>query len=169
MELRTRLKKTILLFIIGMLIVTGLFSQKPAGVIPSFSFIKLNKSAFSDKQVAAGKMVFFIFFDSDCEHCQRTMQYFSNHYKEIGKTEIYLVTLDDKGKIFPFLTRYAPNFKDKKNITLLRDINNQFEKIFGPRKYPSVFLYGKDRKLLLYEDNEDTMFRFLKLMKNAEV
>lgn len=169
MEVRTQLKKAFATFTMGMLMATGLFSQKPAEVIPSFSFVKLNKSTFTDKQVSAGKMVFFIFFDSDCEHCQRAMQYFNTHYKELEKTEIYLVTLDDKEKIFPFLAQYAPNLKDKKNITLLRDTNNQFVKIFGPGKYPSVFLYGKDRKLVLYEDNEDTMFRFLKYVKDAKL
>ena len=41
----------------------GSFAQKPAQTIPDFTFYKLDKTPFTNKNVAKGKDVIFIFFD----------------------------------------------------------------------------------------------------------
>ena len=63
--------------------------------------------------------------------------------------------------------KYGVKLKDKKNVTLLQDKQFQFISKFQPKKYPSMFLYSPDKKLIDYEDNDESVFRFLKLIKEG--
>jgi len=135
-------------------------AQGPAETIPEFNFFKLNKTSFTNKNLESGQMLFFVFFDSDCDHCQHGMQYISQHYQEFKKTAIYLITLDTQEKIARFMSKYGSNLKDKKNVTILQDPQYEFMRKFRPRKYPAIFLYSAKKELILYDDNEQNLFRF---------
>jgi len=86
----------------------------------------------------------------------------NQHYEEYKKAAIYLISLDNKEKINQFINKYGPNLNGKKNVILLQDLKNEFITKFKPRKYPSMFLYSVEKKLIDYEDNEEGMFRFSK-------
>ena len=156
--------KTVVFFL---LISSNISAQAPARTVPDFNFFRLNKSSFTNRDLAAGKMLFFVFFDTDCDHCQHAMQYLSEHYQEFKKAAIYLITLDGQEKIAQFMSKYGNNLKDKKDVTILQDPKYEFMRKFRPRKYPSVFLYSSKKELILYDDNEQNMFRFLQQIKTA--
>lgn len=135
-------------------------AQVPAAKVPEFNFFKLNKSSFTNKDLEAGKMLFFIFFDADCDHCQHAIQYIDQHNQEFNKTAVYLITLDSQEKIAAFMGKYAKNLKNKKNVTILQDPKYDFMLKFKPRKYPSIFLYSAKKELIMYDDNEQNLSRF---------
>jgi len=135
-------------------------AQVPATKVPEFSFLKLNKSSFTNKDLEAGKMLFFIFFDADCDHCQHAIQYIDQHNQEFKKTAVYLITLDSQEKIAAFMGKYGKNLKDKENVTILQDPKYDFMLKFKPRKYPSIFLYSAKKELIMYDDNEQNLSRF---------
>ena len=140
-------------------------AQVPAQTIPEFNFYRLDKTPFTNKDLAKEKKLFFIFFDSDCEHCQRAVSQINRQYASIKKTALYLITLDPQQKINIFMGKYGDGLKDKKNVTLLQDKQYQFITKFQPKKYPSMFLYSPDKKLLAYEDNDESVFRILNMVK----
>lgn len=150
------------MLIIFSLTISTASAQPPALTIPDFNFFRLDKSVFTNKNLEPDKMLFFLFFDSDCEHCRHAMMNLNQHYQEYKKAVIYLISLDDKEKINQFINKYGPNLNGKKNVTLLQDLKNEFIDKFKPRKYPSMFLYSAEKKLIDYEDNEESMFRFSK-------
>ena len=156
------MKNTLKTLILLLFISVQISAQTPALTIPGFNFCRPDKSSFSNKNLEPGKMSFFFFFDSDCDHCQHAMMNLNQHYNDYKKTAIYLISLDDQQKINRFVNSYAPKLKGKENVTLLMDTKNEFIKKFQPRKYPSMFLYSPDKKLIDYEDNEESMFRFSK-------
>ena len=137
-------------------------AQAPAETIPDFDFLRLNKSSFTNRDLEPGKMMFFIFFDSECEHCQRTIQYVNQHYPDFKKASVYLITLDKAENINRFMSKYGNKLMGKKNVTLLQDFKNEFIAKFGPRKYPSIFLYSAKKKLMLYDDDEKSLPLFSK-------
>jgi thiol-disulfide isomerase/thioredoxin len=143
-------------------------AQTPAATIPDFKFFKSDKSSFTQQQLEKGKMIFFVFFDTECEHCQHAIGYINQHFKEFSKAAVYLITLDAPEKVTPFMARYGNGLMNKKNVILLRDINNEFLPKFRPRKYPSLFLYSAQKKLLLYDDEEENLPLFTKQI-NAPV
>ncbi len=110
-------------------------------------------------------MKLFVFFDSDCDHCRHAISEINKYFKEFNKTGIYLVTLDDSYKINQFMIKYGPNLIGNSNVIMLQDLKNEFIQKFGPRKYPSIFLYSQNNRLLRYDDNEQNIQLFLQEVK----
>ena len=140
-------------------------AQTPAATIPDFTFYKFDKTVFTNKDLATGKKIFFVFFDTECDHCQHGIQYLNQHQKELDKVAVYLLTMDNQVKVNAFLGKYGNNLINKKNIQLLQDTKNQFILKFSPRKYPSLFLYSPQKKLILYDDDEKNLYQFLEKIK----
>ena len=137
-------------------------APSPAQTVPAFEFSRFDKTSFTNKNLAADKPLFFLFFDCTCDHCQHAMTYLNANFKDYKKAAIYLISLDNQQMINDFMHKYAPAVLNQKNVTMLQDTKNEFIVRFKPRKYPSMFLYSVDKKLLDYEDNPESMFRFSK-------
>jgi len=137
-------------------------AQTPFKTIPGFVFYRLDKSPFTNKNIQSGKKAFFVFFDSDCDHCQHAVHDINLHYREFNKAEIYLVTLDNIAKINGFLNKYGPGLINKRNVTILQDLKNEFIVDFNPRKYPSMLLFSAKGNLLIYQDDPENMFQIFK-------
>jgi peroxiredoxin len=153
--------------VLALLITINVSAQVPAQTIPEFTFKKINKTTFSNRNLESDKLLFFVFFDTECDHCQRSIQYIGQHYQEFKKTAIYLITLDNTEKIKPFMNKYGSNLQGKKNVAILLDTRNEFIQKFGARKYPSLFLYSAKKELILYEDNEQNLFRFIQKINTS--
>lgn len=143
-------------------------AQKPAQSIPDFTFYKLDNTPFTNKNLPDGKQLFFVFFDVTCDHCHHTIKTLSTHLNEFEGISIYLITLNKKEYLNGFFNEYGKNLLTKKNVIILQDLKNQFIKQFGPRKYPSIFLYSSSKKLILYSDEDQYLEKFLKLVNGTE-
>lgn len=161
------MKRLITFIVLIFFITQKIIAQIPAQTIPQFDFIKLDNSLFTNQNLA-DKLLFFMFFDPGCEHCQHAMMNLNKNYDHYKNTAMYLICLDDKDKITAFIKQYAPVLLTKKNVMLLRDYKNEFIARFTPTRYPSMFLYDKNKTLLDYEDNEESMFRFVTIMKKIQ-
>lgn len=147
--------------ILSFLVSSGAFAQRPAATVPDFDFYKLDDQPFTKKDLAASKILLFIFFDVTCDHCHRAIQQFNNRHTELKNTAVYLISLDTKPAITNFLNTNAKNLTTMKNVVVLQDLKNEFITRFQPRKYPSVFLYSPQKKLILYDDDEKNVPVFL--------
>ena len=142
-------------------------AQKPSETIPNFIFYKFDNTPFSNKNLAAGKEKLFVFFDVTCDHCRQTIESLSSRISECRRIDVYLITLDDKAAVSNFLTQYGKNLANKRNVVVLKDNKDQFITLFGPRKYPSVFLYSSRKKLLLYDDQDLKLEKFFKIINTS--
>lgn len=140
------------------------YAQTPAQTIPAFTFYKLDKTPFTNNNLTADKDILFVFFDVTCDHCQNTICTLSKRINECQKISIYLISLEDKTAITNFLNQYGKNLINRKNVTVLQDSKNQFITQFSPRKYPSVFLYSAQKKLRLYNDEDQHLEKFFKII-----
>jgi hypothetical protein len=52
-------------------------------------------------------------------------------------------------------------------VVVLRDSVGEFIGKFKPMKFPAMMLFSRDGRLVDYEDNENTVFRLVKLMPAA--
>jgi peroxiredoxin len=137
-----------------------------SGNIPAFKFSRGNQSeVFTDKNIPANKKSLFVFFDITCPHCQEAITLFNGQNKELENSSVYLITMDDKTSALSFLSKYAEDLYRKKNVTVLFDTDNEFIKNFKPVKYPSMFLYSKTKKLMIYSDEVSDVSKILELIK----
>ncbi len=134
-----------------------ILSKPPAQVIPEFKFFRLNNMPFTNQDLPGAKLIFFMFVDPDCDHCQHAIEAIGEHYTPFQKTAFYIVSLFDQNKINHFMDTYGSKLKGKKNITVLQDKLQQFILKFNPRKYPSMFLFSSKRKLIDYEDTPESV------------
>jgi len=158
--------KKAFIFISLLAVSVDMAAQNQAQTIPEFKFFKLDKTAFTNKNLDVNKLLFFVFFDITCDHCRHAIEKINQHISEFNKTSIYLVTLDNQDGIKNFMSHYGQNLPGKKNVTILQDLQNEFINKFRPVKYPSMFLYSKSNKLIRYDDNPDNMDKFLKEIKS---
>lgn len=152
-------------FILSFFVSSGVFAQRPAATVPDFDFYKLDNRTFTKKDLDPSKNLLFIFFDVTCEHCHKAIQQFNNRHIELEKTAVYLISLDTKPTIINFLNSNAKNLTEMKNVMILQDLKNEFITRFQPRKYPSIFLYSPQKKLIMYDDEEKNVPKFLEKLK----
>jgi peroxiredoxin len=141
------------------------WTQGPGKVIPAFQFATLDGAVFNQTNLASGKMSLFVFVDTDCDHCQHAMQYINQHHKEFKKVAIYLVSMANPARINQFMNSFGKNLINQKHVVLLQDTRYDFISKFKPQKYPGMFLYSADKKLLLYGDDEKKINMFSKKIK----
>lgn len=150
----------LLLLVFGRLSAQSPGGPQPADVLPEFRFQVAGHRWFTNADLPKGKMILFVFVDPDCDHCQRAVQKMDEQYRSFGEVAMYFVSAADPGKISAFAKKYAPRLKG----LWLHDADNQNVVRFRPIRYPSLFLYSTDKKLLDYEDNEETIFRIVRSM-----
>ena len=129
-------------------------AQTPAREIPDFTFFTVEGNPFFSKQIPKDRPSVFSFFDVTCTHCKTTMKTLGDRYADLQNVSLYLVTLDGRKEALDFVKRYAPQLVNKKNVTILIDLNKEFLPKFQPQQYPSVYVYNKYRRLELYEKDE---------------
>jgi peroxiredoxin len=122
----------------------------------------MDHRVFTNADLPKDRLLLFVFFDPDCEHCQHTLQTMNKEYKAFQKASIYLVSMASHAAINLFMATYAPKLAAQKNVLLLMDESSQFITQFKPVRYPSLYLYSTEQKLLDLEDNENTLFRIEK-------
>lgn len=146
--------------------VPGSAAPAPAQILPDFSFKRADNTVFTPIDLPTGKKLFFILFDPTCEHCQRAMGYLDGEYKSLLSASIYLISMEDWYKINSFMTKYAPHLGQQKNVTLLQDKPGLFISRFKPRRFPAMFLYSVDKKLIVYDDDAATVSQFIKAVRD---
>ena len=163
------LLKSIMLTLVFGGLTLQLKAQSGATVIPEFTLFRQDKTTFTEKDLAKDKLLFFLFFDVTCIHCQHAMQAVNKNYGSMQNTVIHLITLDKPDDVNAFLAKYGKNLVNKSNVMLFFDLRNEFITRFKPRKYPSIFLYAPDRKLIFYDDNPEHLPKFFDEIKKRNL
>lgn len=160
------MKQPFLAFILTLSSLT-IFAQAPVlGTdMPNATFYRADGSMFSTIQITKGPKSLIMLFDATCEHCQKVITNIGKRSKELATTNLYLVSQDEFRSINYFMDNFGKPLKTMKNVTVLQDRDHIFIPLFHPKQYPSLYLYGKDKKLEFYSSDERDVPRFFSRMK----
>lgn len=159
-------RSVLLMFLV--LLISRTSGQTPAKVIPDCTFYNLDGSRFLTSHIHRGKPSLFSFFDVTCSHCRIAIGYLSEHSQELNGISVFLVSLDGRDQVMRFMKVYGPELLKRTNVTILQDLNKEFIPRFQPLKYPSVFLYDKFKRLVVYEKDEKRMSKLLEQLKGLK-
>ena len=148
-----------------MLFATSVFSQVRS--LPEFRFFRMDNGAeVTQKNVVPGKKTLFVFFDTECPHCRVAITEYNQNQTKLNDINVFLITRDQKKEVSVFLNEVGGKLIAKKNVTVLSDYQNQFIGKFLPKKFPSMFLFGANRQLLIYTDEEKDIPIILEKIKS---
>lgn len=138
--------------------------DEPAKEIPEFEFLKTDGTFYNQNDIDSTRKTMIIFFDATCGHCKDAMKIVNKRLDELSKVNILLVSLDVEKSIRMFLEDNGPNLLDNSKITILIDTKYQFIPAFKPKKFPSLYLYDEDKKLLVYANNDKKIDKIFEIV-----
>lgn len=150
------MKKNFLGFISLILIIAcnGRAQEVPA-IIPDFTFYDVkDNSPFTKRNIDKSAKTVFLFFNSECHHCQDEVKAIGENFDAFRQVKLYMVSVEEKGKIEGFMERYGKKVKDQANVRVLQDPKHEFVTKFLPKKYPAFYVYSPSGNLLNYYNGE---------------
>jgi len=142
----------------------GVGGMPVAATIPAFRFARHDGRMVTNADLPARRLVLFVFFDPDCDHCKRALSHMDGEVGDYRGASLYFVSMESQEKIDKFVAEYASHLAVQRNVLFLRDAGGGYMLGFHPIRFPSLFLYSPEHKLLDYEDNEATLFRIKRSM-----
>jgi len=127
----------------------------PAPTLPAFTFLTSNGGTITNANLPNNTPVLIVFVDVDCEHCQKAVRHMNDSVALFKKVPLYMVSIAGPSKLRAFAQKYGPRLKAQ----WLRDPDARNMVRFRPVRYPAMFLYSPEKRLLDYEDNVEAIFR----------
>lgn len=114
--------------------------------IPPFKMMLSDNKIFSASDLPKGKPIILVYFDPDCEHCQKLMNELFKKINEFKKAEIVMVTFKPVIELPPFEEKY--NTSGYSNIKVGTEGTLFYlRNYYGLVKMPFTALYDKKGNL----------------------
>jgi len=111
---------------------------------PEFSFKTLTNKLFTNKNIDNRKSRLILnHFSPNCDHCQYMAVELVKDSLKLKDFQVLMITSADSLSASKFSSYYKVSLLS--NVVILRDINHQFQKIFGIGVVPSFFIYEHNK------------------------
>lgn len=114
--------------------------------IPSFSYSTIDGKLFSNKDLKDNSPTVFLYFNSECEHCQSEAEQIRDNVEKFASVQLVFISFEEPEKITAFAKKYKLDHYDA--ITFLCDKQVSFATTFDVSGLPTVVIYDKNMKLI---------------------
>lgn len=129
--------------------------------LPVFSVIKLDGTSFTQKEVVPGKYALFVYFNPSCPHCQSAFKTLDAKIAELpANVVIYPVSFKGEAPTRKFMERYTPQLSKLDNVIYLIDNKETFGAAYNVQRFPSMYLFSPDGKLVYFEEDAAKVMNF---------
>lgn len=150
------LSKLLFLFVL-----TAQAQLKISDKLPAFTVTKLDGTTFTQNNVAQGKYALFVYFNPSCPHCQNAFKTLNEKIAELPtNVMIYPVSYRSAEPTHKFMERYAPQFSVLDKVTYLIDNKETFGAAFNVQRFPSMYLFSPEGKLIYFEEDASKVMEF---------
>lgn len=114
--------------------------------LPPFKMMLTNNKVFSAADLPKGKPTILIYFDPECEHCQKLMAELFKKIDQFRKTQIVMVTYKPVSEVIPFEKLH--NTKKYNNIVVgTEGLAFYLRNYYGITTLPFTAVYDKNGNL----------------------
>lgn len=157
----------ILLVFMGYKVVTKIIHKREVAehikTIPPFSYSTINGEIFTNKDLKDNTPTLFLYFNSECEHCQSEALQIQENIAKFKKYQLVFVSFEEKYKIIAFAKKYKLDTYD--NITFLFDKQVSFSTTFDVNSLPTMILYNMNKELIGKMKGQTKVETILKKLK----
>jgi peroxiredoxin len=122
--------------------------------LPSFNLLLLDSSTIlNSKQITSINPVIFIYIQTDCSHCQKETESLLKNYSSLKNAKLYFLTSMSLYDLKQFDTYY--HLSSYKNITVGKDYEHSFAKVFMPKTVPFMAIYNNNKLVKIYKGDID--------------
>ena len=129
-------------FSVACLLSSVTFSQSS---LPPFKMYRSNKSIFSATELPKNKPVIVIYFDPDCDHCQKLMNDVFKKMNSFKKAEIVMVTFKPVEEVAAFEKKYKTHNYRNVNVGT-EGTSYQLRNYYKLTIMPFTALYDREQK-----------------------
>jgi len=131
-----------------------LFAQKDSSdnyvnrilTLPAFNINVLpDSAAFTSNNIKKNSPFVIMFFNPDCDHCQKETKELLAYKEELKGLQILMVSSSSYAEIKDFYQEYG--LSSMYNIRVGQDVNFKLGSIYKIRTYPSIFVYDNKATL----------------------
>ena len=134
--------------------------------IPYFTFYTLDHHRFVKDDFDTERTKFILYFNSECDHCQKQARWLKKEMKEnptaFSDLEMIFISFEEMSMIEGFRNKHQ---FIQSNITFLQDSRLTFADKFGVGSFPSILIYSKDSKLIKKFEGETKVEEILPYIK----
>ena len=114
--------------------------------IPEFSYKTVDGKVFSNTDLKENIPTIFLYFNSECEHCQSEAEQIRDNIKKFANVQLIFISFEEPKTITAFATKYKLIGYDK--ITFLCDSKVSFATTFDVNSLPTVVIYDQNNRLV---------------------
>ena len=133
--------------------------------LPEFEFENTKGGNFSYWDIETDKSVLIIHFSPDCDFCDMEAKILFDYYSEFQNSEILMASRVKTTDIKKFAKKH--HLESFPNIQFLKYQEDQFYKIFGTQKNPSILIFDTHLKLLKKIEEAVTVKTLVKYTRAA--
>ena len=140
------------------------FSQSS---LPPFKMYLSNNTVFSATDLPRNKPIIVIYFDPDCDHCQKLVNGVFKRINNLKKAEIVMVTFKPVAEVAAFEKKYKTHNYSNINVGT-EGTSYQLRNYYKLMNMPFTALYDKDQKLSSSYGQEISVDELIKGLKNLK-
>ncbi|HEY1872403.1 MAG TPA: thioredoxin family protein [Chitinophagaceae bacterium] len=162
-------KKLSLFFALGIYLTTAFLcpTRTIAQTIPPFKILLSDDKIFSATDLPKGKPVILVYFDPECDHCQKLMKEFFPKMNEFRKAEIIMVTFKPVDDLIAFEKLHETS--KYTNIKVGTEGNTFYLRYYyGLEKMPFTALYDKNGNFVYSYKEQTPVDDLVKRFKNLK-
>lgn len=115
-------------------------------VLGEFSFDTLEGKPFGHTDLPNDMPMALLYFNTDCPHCSAEVDDILRHPTLLDSVYFLMISRQKPERLFQFV--HAKNLVSWKNVAVVTDARDLFPKTFGTAMVPTLFIYGKDWRLV---------------------
>lgn len=97
-------------------------------------------------QIYKGSPLVFIYFSTDCEHCQKQLKVITESFDKLGKARFFFITNDSFDELKTFCK--TNSLKTSGRLFIGKDYDYSFYRRFLPPSVPFIAVYNRQKRLV---------------------